>query len=90
MDTGSSIEVMYYDLFKQLKLSKSDLKSARAPLVSFNAHSHWPLGTITVKIQVGSQELVIEFNVVDIHSLYNVIFGPDWLHKINGVASTLH
>ena len=28
VDTGNSIEVMYYDLFKQLKLSKVDLKPA--------------------------------------------------------------
>ena len=27
-DTGSFVEVMYYDLFKQLKLSKIDLKTA--------------------------------------------------------------
>ena len=37
VDTGSLVEVMYYDLFKQLKLSQSDLKLARAPLVGFNA-----------------------------------------------------
>ena len=40
VDMESSIEVMYYDLFKQLKLSKSDLKSIRAPLVGLNAQSH--------------------------------------------------
>ena len=34
VDTGSSIEVMYYDLFKQLKLSEFDLKLARATLGS--------------------------------------------------------
>ena len=36
VDIGSSVEVMYYDLFKQLKLSQSDLKPSRAPLVGFN------------------------------------------------------
>ena len=40
VDTGSSIEVMYYDLFKQLKLSKLDRKLAQAPLVNFNAQSY--------------------------------------------------
>ena len=29
VDIGNSIEVMYYDLFKQLKLSKPDLKLGR-------------------------------------------------------------
>ena len=47
VDMQSSIEVMYYDLFKQLKLSKLDLKPAQAPLVGFNALSHWSLGTVS-------------------------------------------
>ena len=50
VDTGSSVEVMYYDLFKQLKLTQSNLKTARAPLVGFNTQSHWPLGTMTLKV----------------------------------------
>ncbi|GFZ05416.1 hypothetical protein Acr_17g0009880 [Actinidia rufa] len=33
VDTGSSVEVMYYDLFKQLKLPQDKLKPSRAPLV---------------------------------------------------------
>ena len=66
---------MYYDLFKQLKLSEVDLKLARAPLVGFNAQSHWLLGTLTLKIRVGSQELMTEFVVVDIPSPYTAIVG---------------
>ena len=90
VDTSSSVEVMYYNLFKQLNLHESELKLARAPLVGFNAQSHWPLGTVTLKVRVGSQELMIEFVVVDIPSPYNAIVGRDWLHRIKGVASTLH
>ncbi|GFY88776.1 hypothetical protein Acr_06g0007160 [Actinidia rufa] len=90
VDTGSSVEVMYYDLFKQLKLPQDQLKLARAPLVGFNAQAHWPLGTVSLKTRAGSQELITEFVVVDIPSPYNVIVGRDWLHKMKGVASTLH
>ena len=50
VNRGSSIEMMYYDLFKQLKLSQSDLKLVQALLVGFNAQSHWPLGTVTLKV----------------------------------------
>ena len=37
VDTRTSVEVIYYDLFEQLKLSKGDLNPVRTPLVSFNA-----------------------------------------------------
>ncbi|GFS35059.1 hypothetical protein Acr_00g0037570 [Actinidia rufa] len=90
VDTGSSVEVMYYDLFKQLKIPQNQLKPARAPLVGFNAQVHWPLGTVSLKIRAGSQELMTEFVVVDIPSPYNAIVGRDWLHRMKGVASTLH
>ncbi|GFZ02352.1 hypothetical protein Acr_15g0009600 [Actinidia rufa] len=39
---------------------------------------------------VGSQELMTEFVMVDIPSPYNAIVGRDWLHRMKGVASTLH
>ena len=50
VDMDSSVEVMYYDIFKQLKLTQLDLKLARAPLVGFNAQSHWPLGTVILNV----------------------------------------
>ncbi|GFY97770.1 hypothetical protein Acr_12g0003110 [Actinidia rufa] len=90
VDTRSSVEVMYYDLFKQLKLPQDELKPARALLVGFNAQSHWPLGTVSLKTRAGSQELMTEFVVVDIPSPYNAIVGRGWLHRMKGVASTLH
>ena len=52
VDTTSSIEVMYFDLFKQLKISQADLKHARAPLVEFNTRSHWPSRITTLKIKL--------------------------------------
>ncbi|GFY95372.1 hypothetical protein Acr_10g0007570 [Actinidia rufa] len=74
----------------RLALGKSRLDASRAPLVIFNAQSHWPLGIVTLKVWAGSQELVIEFIVMDIPSPYYAIFSQDWLHKMKRVASTLH
>ncbi|GFS42555.1 hypothetical protein Acr_00g0080510 [Actinidia rufa] len=34
-------------------------------LARFNAQSHWPLGTVTLKVRAGTQELVTEFVVVE-------------------------
>ncbi|XP_057505216.1 uncharacterized protein LOC130788530 [Actinidia eriantha] len=90
VDTRSSVEVLYYDLFKQLKLSQDELKPARASLVEFNAQAHWPLGTVSLKTRAGSQELMMKFVVVDIPLPYNAIVGRDWLHMMKGVAFTLH
>ncbi|GFZ11200.1 hypothetical protein Acr_22g0005980 [Actinidia rufa] len=90
VDFSSSVDVLYYDLFIQLKLSKTDLKPARAQLVGFNAQAHWPFATVILNFRAGSQELEIEFVVVNIPSPYNAIVDRDWLHRKKGVASTLH
>ncbi|XP_028066347.1 uncharacterized protein LOC114269255 [Camellia sinensis] len=37
IDQGSSVEIMYYDAFKQLKLRDTDLAPAISPLVGFNS-----------------------------------------------------
>ena len=58
LDMEISIEVMYYNLLKQLKLTQLDLKLARAPLIGFNARSYWPLGTVTLKVRASFQDLV--------------------------------
>ena len=39
VDSNSSVEVMYYDLGKQLKLNMADLKPTQAPLVRINAQA---------------------------------------------------
>ena len=54
VDTGSFVKVMYYNIFKQLKLTQLGLKLVQVSLVGFNAQSHWPLGTVTLKVRVGS------------------------------------
>lgn len=37
IDQGSSVEIMYYDAFKQLKLDKRDLAPVMSLLVGFNS-----------------------------------------------------
>ena len=71
-------------------MAKEDLKPARAPLVGFNAQSHWPLGIVAHNVRAGSQELVTKFVVVNIPSPYNEIVGQDWLHRMSVVASTCY
>ncbi|GFY90770.1 hypothetical protein Acr_07g0009670 [Actinidia rufa] len=74
---------------KRVQHPHNDSLPTRAPLVGFNAQVHYPLGKVTLKLRVGSQEMEIVFIVVDISSLYNAIMGRDWVH-MKGVASTLY
>ncbi|XP_058219448.1 uncharacterized protein LOC131330008 [Rhododendron vialii] len=90
VDQGSSAEVMYYSLFKDLKLSENDLRPSVVPLIGFNRAPVWPIGMITLLVRVGSVTHDMEFVVVDVPSPYNAIVGCTWLYKMKAIASTYH
>ncbi|XP_058202626.1 uncharacterized protein LOC131317062 [Rhododendron vialii] len=54
IDQGSSAEVMYLSLFKELKIPKSCLLPAEVPLIGFSGTPIWPLGRITLPVVTGS------------------------------------
>lgn len=73
IDQGSSVEIMYYDAFKQLKLRDTDLAPATSPLVGFNSQLEWPLGKINLPVKAGSEVKQVEFWVLQVSSTYNLI-----------------
>ncbi|XP_058216779.1 uncharacterized protein LOC131327651 [Rhododendron vialii] len=90
VDQGSSIEVMYNDLFKKLDLPMSVLQPVEVPLICFNRAPIKSLGHIFLPIVVGSKMLSVKFVVVNISSPYNAILGRTWLHGMQAIASTYY
>ncbi|XP_028080043.1 uncharacterized protein LOC114281690 [Camellia sinensis] len=90
IDQGSSVEIMYYDTFKQMKLEDKDLAHATSPLVGFNSQPKWPIGKTILPVKAGSVMKQVEFWVLKVSSTYNLILGRGWLHAMQVVASTYH
>ncbi|XP_028090068.1 uncharacterized protein LOC114290389 [Camellia sinensis] len=90
IDQGSSVEIMYYDAFKQLKLRDTDLAPATSPLVGFNSQPEWPMGKMILPVKAGSVVKQVEFWVLKMPSTYNLILGREWLHIMQAVVSTYH
>ncbi|XP_028121002.1 uncharacterized protein LOC114318333 [Camellia sinensis] len=90
IDQGSSVEIMYYDAFKQMKLEDKDLAPATSSLVGFNSQPEWPIGKIILPVKAGSVVKQVEFWVLKVPSTYNLILGRGWLHAMQAVASTFH
>ncbi|XP_019166888.1 PREDICTED: uncharacterized protein LOC109162657 [Ipomoea nil] len=53
VDTGSSVNVMYYDTFTQLGLSREHLEQVRTPLSGFTGDSIETKGSITLEVEIG-------------------------------------
>lgn len=73
IDQGRSAEIMYFSLFKDLKLPKIDLHPSEVPLITFNRGPVWLLRLITLPVRVGSKTHQMEFVMVDVLNPYNAI-----------------
>ena len=90
VDEGSTVEIMYPDLFKGLKLKLEDLLPYSSPLMSFDGKLVTPKGMIRLPIQMGPEIVEVNFIVIDTYFPYTAIVGKPWLHTLGAVASSLN
>ena len=75
VDQGSTVDVMYPDLYKGLGLKPEDLTAYNSPLVSFEGRLVTPKGLIRLPVQSGTNVVEVDFIVVDVFSPYTAIMG---------------
>ena len=90
VDPGSTVEVMYPDLYKGLNLRPEDLTAYDSPLISFEGKTVVPKRQIKLPIQTGLEVIEVDFIVVDAYSPYTAILARPWIHALEAVSSTLH
>ena len=90
VDQGSGAEIMYPNLYKELKLKPEDLVSYDSPLVGFDGKKIIRRGQIRLPVQIGSEVVEVDFIVVDVYSPYTAIMARPWLYAMEDVSSTLH
>ncbi|VFR00831.1 unnamed protein product [Cuscuta campestris] len=94
VDTGSSVNVMYSNTFRELGLSRSNLKPIHTPLSGFTGDTIEAEGTITVKAGVGDGThrlwIDMEFMVVQLDCAHHLILGRPGLEDLECVISPVH
>ena len=90
VDQGSTVEIMYPDLYKGMNLKAADLTPYSSPLVSFEGKIIIPNGQVRLLVQIGSEVVEVDFIIVDAYSPYTTIVVRPWLHTLGAVSSTLH
>ena len=90
VDQGSSVEIMYPDLYKGLNLRLGDLTAYDSLLVSFDGKVVISRGQIRLLMQSGSKVVEVDFIVVEAYFPYTAIVAKPWLHASGAVSSTLH
>ena len=90
VDQGSTVEIMYPDLYNGLNLKSEDLTAYASLLISFKGKTVIPKGQIRLPIQTDSEVVEVDFIVVDSYSPYTAIVARPWLHTLGAVSFTLH
>ena len=94
VDNGSSVDILYYPAFQQMRIDREQLTPINAPFVGFGGTRVFPLGAITLAVTTGDypQQITKEvtFLVVDCSFAYNAILGRPTLNSWKAVTSTYH
>ena len=94
VDNGSSVDILYYPAFQQMRIERERLIPINAPLVGFGGTGVYPLGAVTLPMMVRDyfQQITkdVTFLVVDYLSVYNAILGRPTLNTWKAVTSTYH
>ncbi|XP_059658849.1 uncharacterized protein LOC132305192 [Cornus florida] len=74
----------------RLEIKPEKLKPTKNPLLGFDRKRVEPIGMVELTVQAAERVLTESFVVVEIHPSYNLLMGRGWVHRVQGVPSTLH
>ena len=79
VDNGSSIDILYYLAFQQMRIDRECLVPTNTPFVGFGGTKVYPLGAVTLIVTIGNypQQITrdVTFLVVNFSFAYNAIIG---------------
>ncbi|XP_077246054.1 uncharacterized protein LOC143885898 [Tasmannia lanceolata] len=94
IDTGSSVNILHYDAFKEMHLGMVRLVPVEWSIYGFSGGSILIEGRIDLPVTFGTepcQKTIMQtFLVVKVPSTYNAIIGRPTLKKLEAVVSTPH
>ncbi|XP_019086452.1 PREDICTED: uncharacterized protein LOC109126939 [Camelina sativa] len=90
IDTGSSVNVIFRDVLAKMEVGERDIMPECHSLTGFDGDHLMSVGTITLPIFVGGIARYFRFAIIDKPTIYNVILGTPWLHKMKAVPTTYH
>ena len=91
IDTGSSVDVLFYDTFIRMKIILLWLKKVETLLIRFERKSVPVEGIITLPVIAGTAPqyswVFLTFTIIKVPSTYNVIIGRSGLSTLRTIES---
>lgn len=94
IDSGSSVDVLCRSTYNHMGLPLKVLKPTNTSLYGYTSCSTQPLSRVKLSITANNHPtqatIFINFLVVDMSSIYNIIIGRPTLNILQAVALTYH
>ena len=94
VDTGSSVDILYFSAFWKLGIVEENLTPMLSVLTRFTSDSISPRGTTILLVTLGeesrSKTVLVTFMVVELPLAYNAILGRPILNKLRAVIAMYH
>lgn len=88
INSGSSVEVMFWDTFKRMKLVDNKIKPNPTSPFAVEGTKVWAIEDVTLPVTTTKKTPFVTFVVIDALSVYNVIMGRDWIYTMDWKALT--
>ncbi|KAM0975588.1 hypothetical protein FF1_018640 [Malus domestica] len=72
-----------------MKLDEKEIRPNPTPIYTFKGTKAQPIGDVTLPVTAAGKTLFVTFVIIDAPSAYNDIMGRDWIHRMDGEASTI-
>ncbi|XP_055830762.1 uncharacterized protein LOC129899766 [Solanum dulcamara] len=90
IDNGSAVNICPFNTLRALGINIGKIRESHVRVRGFDGTQREVIGKIDLPLQIGPEEFVVEFQVLDIPASYNLLLGRPWIHMAGAVPSTLH
>ena len=90
IDNGSTLNVFPMPTIKHLNVDTFLIRPTTMIIKAFDGTFQEVQGKIELAIGIGPMFFMVNFQVIKVDSLYNMLLRRPWLHTVGAIASTLH
>ena len=90
IENGSTLNVCPKATLEHLKVDMSLIWPSTMIIKAFDGTRQEVQHEIELMVEIGPRSFMVNFQVIKVDSLYNMLLGRPLLHVVGAVASTLH
>ncbi|XP_070001989.1 uncharacterized protein [Nicotiana sylvestris] len=90
VDNGSSANICPLATLNKLQVVDERIHKYSICVQGFDGGGKDSVGDIVLEVTIGTVEFTMEFHVLSVAVLYNLLLGRPWIHAAKAVPSTLH